>query len=272
MSVPVSDPMEGVGDRLRTARLSRGLTLAVASEMAGTSLNSLWRWENGVNRVQPLMLRGFAGLYGVPYWELAGIPSSDDPAPAPAVDPVSERVGVVVEALTDAVERMGISLDELFGIGVRGPAEARARVLPRAAVMPLMFRDVGPAGVVHLTAAAGSGAGAQDDAPLGRMWFGGDWLAERGIDLSSCQIISVAGDSMHPVVPDGSIALVDLASLDLRDGLVYAVQVPGGLVVKRVSLEGGSWVLVSDNPLWEPVPFEDDFRVVGRVRCVITAL
>ena len=217
--------MEGVGDRLRTARLSRGLTLAVASEMAGTSLNSLWRWENGVNRVQPIMLRGFAGLYGVPYWELAGIPSSDDPAPAPAVDPVSERVGVVVEALTDAVERMGISLDELFGIGVRGPAEARARVLPRAAVMPLVFRDAGPRGRRHMDDAGGTGG--PDDLPLGRMWFGGDWLAERGIDPSSCQIISVAGDSMHPVVPDGSIALVDLASLDLRDGLVTRCRFPG---------------------------------------------
>ena len=244
--------------------------MAVASEMAGTSLNSLWRWENEVNRIQPLMLRGFAGLYGVPYWELAGIPSADDPAPAPAVDPVSERVAVLVHALSDAVQRMGISLDELFGIGSGDPVRARPPGLPRAVVMPLMRRDPRPVDVVHVAAAAG--AGDSDGAPLGRMWFGGDWLAENGIDPSSCQIISVVGDSMHPSLPDGSIALVDLAAPDLRDGLVYAVQVPGALVVRRVSLEGGSWVLVSDNPLWAQVPFEDGFQVVGRVRCVIIAL
>ena len=104
------------------------------------------------------------------------------------------------------------------------------------------------------------------------MWFENEWFRENGVNASNCQVISVIGDSMDPVLPDGCRVLLDLGNRELHDGRIYAVRIGDVLVVKRAVVGAGGWSLVSENPAWEPVPLGEGAQVIGRVRCTVVTM
>lgn len=81
-------------------------------------------------------------------------------------------------------------------------------------------------------------------------------------------VLEVQGDSMTDKsggLQSGDRIYVDTADLELREGRVYVLHVPGsGLVVKRVRNFGGNYWLTSDNPDYPPLKPEQA-TVVGRV-------
>jgi repressor LexA len=81
-------------------------------------------------------------------------------------------------------------------------------------------------------------------------------------------VLEVQGDSMTDRsggLQSGDRIYVDTADLELREGRVYVLHVPGsGLVVKRVRNFGGNYWLTSDNPDYPPLKPEQA-TVVGRV-------
>jgi transcriptional regulator with XRE-family HTH domain len=68
-----------VGDRVRTLRLSRGLTLAAVSAATGISISTLSRFESGRRRASLELLLPLASVYGVPLDDLVGAPPTGDP-------------------------------------------------------------------------------------------------------------------------------------------------------------------------------------------------
>ena len=123
-----------------------------------------------------------------------------------------------------------------------------------------------PVDVVELAAAAGGGADAASEEVVGRLWFRRDWLDRRGIDPARCAVIGVTGESMEPTLPDGCSILVDRARTRRRRGRVYVIRTGDGLIAKRAGKDDdGGWLLESDHPAWEPVPWPDDAEVVGEV-------
>ena len=93
-------------------------------------------------------------------------------------------------------------------------------------------RDARPVPVVKIAAAAG-GSAAGDERETGRIWFPREWLVQHGIDPARCVVISVAGESMEPTLPDRCSILVDRARTERREGRLYAIRSADGLVVKR---------------------------------------
>jgi len=123
-----------------------------------------------------------------------------------------------------------------------------------------------PVDVVELAAAAGGGADAASEEVVGRLWFRRDWLDRRGLDPARCAVIGVTGESMEPTLPDGCSILVDRARTRRRRGRVYVLRTGDGLIAKRAGKDdGGGWLLESDHPAWEPVPWPDDAETVGEV-------
>ena len=123
-----------------------------------------------------------------------------------------------------------------------------------------------PVDVVELAAAAGGGADAASEDVVGRLWFRRDWLDRRGLDPARCAVIGVTGESMEPTLPDGCSILVDRARTRRRRGRVYVLRTGDGLIAKRAGKdEGGGWLLESDHPAWEPVPWPDDAEILGEV-------
>lgn len=90
----------------------------------------------------------------------------------------------------------------------------------------------------------------------------GDWIA-----------LSVDGDSMNRVAPDGSTILVNRADERLLDGKYYVFQQGNGAATfKRYRRDPEMMQPYSTNPDHMSIPVADDLYVFGRVRRVITDL
>jgi phage repressor protein C with HTH and peptisase S24 domain len=117
-----------------------------------------------------------------------------------------------------------------------------------------------------LDASAGPGALAADELPFDTFRFSARWLREQGLDAAQLSAISVAGDSMEPVLHDGDEILVDLTRRPLRDG-IHVVRLGEALHVKRVQATGaGRLTLISANRAYPPIEVAaDEVEIVGRV-------
>ncbi|WP_106478093.1 LexA family protein [Phytohalomonas tamaricis] len=82
--------------------------------------------------------------------------------------------------------------------------------------------------------------------------------------------VTVDGDSMleagiHP----GDTLIID-RSLETLPGRIVIAVVDGEMTVKRFEIRHGRPYLVSANPKYAPIPFNDDgYQIWGVVRCVI---
>jgi phage repressor protein C with HTH and peptisase S24 domain len=84
--------------------------------------------------------------------------------------------------------------------------------------------------------------------------------------------VRVGGTSMEPLIPEGSVVVLDLADRDFVDGRIYAVAVEEGGVemvatVKRVRRMDGAFVLWPENSAYSPQIARGDWSdiCVGRV-------
>ena len=119
----------------------------------------------------------------------------------------------------------------------------------------------------EIEVAAGAGAVNLDDAPeRGRIWFRRDWLDSHGIDPTQCVVIGVRGESMEPTLPDGCSILLDRSRRRRRDHGIFVINADDGLIVKRLGKSGRRWLLLSDHPSWEPMPWPREAEVMGEVR------
>lgn len=106
-----------------------------------------------------------------------------------------------------------------------------------------------------------------------RQRFSKPLLRARGIDPDSVVCMSVSGNSMEPVLPDGSIAGIDLGSTAIIDGKMFALDHDGQLRLKLVfRLPGGGIRLRSfnrvdhpDEEYSQPELEESHIQVLGRV-------
>ncbi|WP_425154835.1 S24 family peptidase [Candidatus Palauibacter sp.] len=115
--------------------------------------------------------------------------------------------------------------------------------------------------------AAGAGAVVESEEVVGHLAFSADWLKQRGIDSENASIVRVTGRSMEPTLLEGSSVLVDETRRRRRAGEIFAVRRADGGVVKRLEKdERGRWLLTSDNPRYDPVPWSPDDEIVGQVR------
>ena len=56
----------GLPDRLKQARIDKGLRLREVGDLAGVDRNTIWRYESGYRTPSTLALQGLAALYGKP--------------------------------------------------------------------------------------------------------------------------------------------------------------------------------------------------------------
>ena len=79
-------PVESLGDRLKRARLLKGMTLERAADSIGVKLNTVWRYEKGEIQPSEPVLRMCSQVYEQPMGWLLGEdePTAPDPlAPHP---------------------------------------------------------------------------------------------------------------------------------------------------------------------------------------------
>lgn len=83
--------------------------------------------------------------------------------------------------------------------------------------------------------------------------------------------LSAYGDSMSPTFADGDILLVDRGVTSIQLDAVYVLQLNDELFIKRIQrrITDGAVIIMSDNPLYQPVTVENgeraNLRVLGRI-------
>lgn len=175
------------------------------------------------------------------------------------------------DGLVNAAKELGVSTDYLLGLTDDPTPAAQHRsdssiASNEAAYSVADNPDIRPMDVLEVMAAAGSGAEAYDETPVGRVFFRSDWLQHHRINPAHCHVISVKGESMEPTLPDGCSILVDRSRRELVPKRIYVMRTEDGLVVKRVDRNRDGWWLISENPAWLPVMLTEDADIVGEVR------
>ena len=146
------------------------------------------------------------------------------------------------------------------------PADAAAPAQPAAGAGVIDF-PVRRVDRMALSVAAGGGAAEMDEAVVDHLTFRRDWLDRNGLDPSQCTVVDVQGESMEPTLPEGCTILVDRGRRRRRTGGIFVVRSADGVVVKRAGKDAsGGWLLLSDHPAWEPVPWPRDAVVIGEVK------
>ena len=78
--------------------------------------------------------------------------------------------------------------------------------------------------------------------------FQRQWYDGRGFRPEKLFAVKVSNGSMEPGLYDGDTVVVNTESTAPKDGVVFAVNYEGELVIKRMVRDGGQWWLASDNP------------------------
>ena len=119
--------------------------------------------------------------------------------------------------------------------------------------------------------AAGSGRTVLDDVGGYKLRFAKSSLKKAGVQPENARCVTVIGNSMEPVLPEGSTVGIDTANKEIKDGKVYAIDHDGALRIKILyKLPNGGLRLRSYNrDEWEDediLPTQMQFvRIIGRL-------
>ena len=84
----------------------------------------------------------------------------------------------------------------------------------------------------------------EDGAPI---VFQRGWYEARGLKPCKLFAVKVANGSMEPGLHHDDTVVVNTDSVTPKDGVVFAVNYEGEMVIKRLMRDGGQWWLASDN-------------------------
>jgi len=122
---------------------------------------------------------------------------------------------------------------------------------------------------VQLAAGAGSATDTQNIGP--KLRFAKSTLVKNGTDAAASVCVKVAGNSMEPVIPDGSTIGIDTSKTEPIDGKIFAINHDGMLRVKILyRLPGGGVRLKSFNNDEYPdesytIKEAEKIRIIGKV-------
>lgn len=106
-----------------------------------------------------------------------------------------------------------------------------------------------------------------------RLRFAKSTLRRYNVSPENAKCVAVHGDSMEPVLPDGSTVGIDCGNKKLTDGKIFAINHNGELFIKKLySLPGGGLRIFSFNEMeYPPREYteqqiqEQKITIVGRV-------
>lgn len=159
-------------------------------------------------------------------------------------------------------DRMNVNVEWL----VTGKGSMRSESTPAA------FQDYVRIPLYNVRGAAGDGAFVESEAIETLLAFSRTLIrAELRANPANLSLIYVSGDSMVPTLHPGDMVLVDRSEAASGTDGIYVLRRNGYLQIKRVQwLSTHSVKLVSDNPIYEPVPLDlgeqtEDLQLIGRV-------
>jgi len=227
---------ENIGERIRQKRKELKLTQQQIATSIGVSPTSLVFWERGETTPKGSNLITLAKKLGVEAtWLLTGKETS------------------VVE---------------------NGNAEILGNMQTWDSKTPLNDDEVAIPFLSNVKLSAGNGFICDVEHDNGfRLRFAKSTLKRYGVDESDAVCVSVSGNSMEPVLPDGSTVGINCGETALVDGKIYAINHSGELFIKKLYKQpGGGLRIYSFNELEYPAKeykasevSEEKITILGRV-------
>jgi len=255
--------MPSLGQRLKQIRKDLGLTQGQMAARLQTGQSSLSRFEKDLREPGRDFLAKVSQLGISVDWLLTGRGAKRKPP----TEEISEEAAPYGADLPEDIRQKVAELAR--AAGVRGEAE-----LQKMAKCAVHFISGGMNGIeiddeyvsvplLSDAAAAGSPTEIDEDHVEGRcVIYRG---ALRNPDHTTC--VWVRGDSMQPVLPNGSIVAVNHARTDIADldGKIVAAYHEEGVTIKRLMLADQAIILMPENRAgFSPIHFDfDEDRVIG---------
>ncbi|MCY1360467.1 HTH-type transcriptional regulator PrtR [compost metagenome] len=245
--------------RLKAAyRARKKVDPSLTQELIAHTFN--WSGQSAVSQYMnghiPLNLQallGFASLLGVH-------PSSISPRLVP---PNSE--------LAVAIDEVKRGIDPSHRIG-RDALEDAAPLEVWDDGTPLADDEVELPFFKEVELSAGKGSEVMLESSGRKVRFGKRTLQKKQIDSAAAACVSVSGDSMEPVLPNGCTVAINTNSRVVQDGSIYAIDHAGELRVKVLyRLPGGGLRIRSYNDAEYPDErydaeyVEHNIRIIGKV-------
>lgn len=139
---------------------------------------------------------------------------------------------------------------------------------------PLGEDEVAVPFLSNVKLSAGNGFICDEEIDKGfRLRFAKSTLRRYGVDPKNAVCVGVYGDSMEPVLPDGSTVGINRGDKNLVDGKIFAINHNGELFIKKLyKLPGGGLRIYSFNELEYPAReytseqiLEQHITILGRV-------
>lgn len=166
---------------------------------------------------------------------------------------LAKKIGLSSPTILLNWEKRGISMAGLVQIGQKLGIGSRYLVTgieDEKKPIEITDEDYPPIKRVRFKLSAGVSGFAIDvlDDEAAPIVFQRGWYESRGLVPSKLFAVRVTGASMEPGLSDGDTVVVNTGQNAPKDGVVFAVNYEGELVIKRMVRDEGLWWLSSDNP------------------------
>ena len=232
--------METLGTRLRKARKEKGLTQPELGKASGVSKSAISQWETGLTKsMEGSTLLAVSKVLNVdPSWLITG-----------------DGEKAKGKASTGSVEISNYTLGTFDTWSSDTPLNDDEVAIP-------FYREI--------ELAAGSGRTMIQENNGFKLRFSKSTLSKSNVDAGMAACVTVSGNSMEPVLPDGSTIGIDTSKVAIKDGDMYAIDHDGQLRVKMVyRMPSGIRLKSFNNDEWpdENYNAEDSqkIKVLGRV-------
>lgn len=145
-----------------------------------------------------------------------------------AAVPRGRRLEEIAEALSTSVAYL------VSGVEIQGAAEQLETVSVWDDDTPLENDEVSVPFLKEVELSAGSGRTAIQQSSTKRLRFGKYSLKNQGVDPDAARCVTVAGNSMEPVLRHGSTVGIDTSNTRVVDGDMYAIDHGGQLRIKQL--------------------------------------
>lgn len=249
--------MTNIGDRIRSARLAKGFTQPeLARECGWQTQSRVSNYERGDREPKSSDVRALGKALNVSEaWLWTGDGASLSGHSTGREDLKTRDP----EVLWSSNKR-----DELKFIGHMDVWDSNTPLDPDEVELPL-YREV--------QLSAGAGQTQVQENHGAKLRFAKSTLSRANIAPDNAACAFVSGNSMEPVMPDGTTVGVNTADTSVRDGEIYALDHDGMLRVKFLYRKPGSGLMIrSQNQEEHPDEHytlqeihEQNIRVIGRV-------
>lgn len=206
--------MKTIANRIAEAREAKGLNQSELGRLLGLTPQSVQAWEAGRSSPRGARLEMLAKALGT-------------------------TVDYLVTGATMQIASLGMA-----AYSVARDAQTEHPDLEPVSVWddstPLDSDEVSVPFLKEVELSAGSGRTAIQQSSRKRLRFGKYSLKNQGVDPDAARCVVVSGNSMEPVLRNGSTVAVDTSNTRIIDGDMYAIDHGGQLRVKQLyRLPGG---------------------------------